>query len=118
MGLCAVRSSEPALRSSGGAAMAAFGYLSVPHDSACRAAAQSVPRTWSAGGEAAMGGGQQSIYRSDGGISYCLAKTRQPEGSCGAVASELGRGSRNHGTGGGAGLGPTPGRSDSAVGGG
>src|SRR6516164_10266458 len=107
-----MRSSEPALRSSSRAAVAAFGYLSVPYDSARRPAAQPVPRAWGAGGEDALGGGQQSLYRSDGGVGHCLAETCQPKGGGGTTASELGRNSRHHGAGGGAGFGTAPGGRD------
>jgi hypothetical protein len=93
--------------------MAAFGPLPVPDDSACRTSAQPVPRARGAGGEAALGGSQQPLYRPDGGHSHCLAETGQPEGGSRTAASELGRDSRDHGTGGGARLGAAKGREDS-----
>src|SRR6516225_2131266 len=70
--------------------MAPSRHLSVPNHPACRASAQPVPGTWRACGQAALGGGQQPLYRTDGGSGDCVVETRQPEGGGRAVASELG----------------------------
>src|SRR5512147_2349271 len=54
--------SVPPLRPSAGAPVAAFGYVPVPDDLACQAAAQRVRPAWGSGGEVAVGGAGWPVH--------------------------------------------------------
>jgi hypothetical protein len=64
MALCGVRETLVFVRSSAGAAVAAFGYLPVPDDSARDAAAKRWSGAWYRYGQASVGGARKPFYGS------------------------------------------------------
>lgn len=86
-----------ALRPSGGTALAASRHLPVPHDFARSAAAQRLPRTWSASRAAAVGRAGQPLHRAVRGPGRRLVARSQPERRRRVARVELGRSSRHPG---------------------